>query len=306
MNRFFRIKISTALALRVAVGLIALAWVQAAQAQDFGDEPGDESLSDIASDAEREADDAQQSPPPQKRNWNDVSEEPRREEVAPPPVRAPGLSDHASVVGHAGVGFFGVVYLPMTTGVLDETTGAYVPSYTGEVAAPTVGLRYWASDLVGLEFALGIGVSTGIFEQEIGGATLVNDPPAYGGGVLHAGLPLAVGDSQHFVFEVIPEIDVGFGAGTIFGDVASADRDLRGFLVQVGARAGAEIHFGFIDVPQLALQGTVGVHLRSEHRYSDGPGNDSTTSASLKVGTSVEQNPWDFFITNVNAIYYFP
>jgi hypothetical protein len=311
MSQLNRCGIPAVLAALALAVLVVFAPGRAAQAQDLGDELGDESAPDVAPAAEPAADE----PAPEKtrrrssRRWDWEQNQEMEGEgsgTVPRDTGSYGQSDHDSVVGHAGVGFFGVVSLPMTVGVLDPDTGIYTADYTGEIAAPTIGMRFWASDLVGIEFGLGVGVSTGVFEQETAGVTRVNDPPAFGGGVAHLALPLAAGDAGHFVFEVIPEIDVGFGAGTIFGSVASADMNLRGFLIQVGARVGGEVHFGFIGVPQLALQGTIGLHLRSEHRSSDGPGNDSTTSTTLAAGTSVEQNPWDFFISNVNAIYYFP
>ncbi len=299
------------LAARALAVFILLAAGPVSRAQDLDDEPLDDITSGAEPDAEPEPRPESEFDDSERRsssrsNWDEPGEAEADSAGAARESGESGQSDHARMVGHAGIGFFGVVSLPMAGAVQDPETGVYLPDYSGSLAAPTIGMRYWASELVGVEFGVGIGISTGVFEQEVSGATVVNDPPAYGGGVVHVGLPLAVGHSGHFVLEIIPEIDVGFGAGTIFGSVASADINLRGFLIQAGARAGGEIHFGFIDVPQLSLQGTIGFHLRSEHRASDGPGNDSTTSTNLTAGTSVEQNPWDFFTTNVSAIYYFP
>jgi len=56
----------------------------------------------------------------------------------------------------------------------------------------------------------------------------------------------------------VPEGTIAFANGTIksppAGTATVPDQELRGFKLDLGARAGAEIHFGFIGIPQLSLQ----------------------------------------------------
>jgi hypothetical protein len=133
----------------------------------------------------------------------------------------------------------------------------------------------------------------------------VNDPSLFGL-ALHAGLPLVFATSSHFAFEVIPELNVGFVSGG--QQLASGDVDLSGVLLQIGARVGAEIQFGFIDIPQLALQATVGLHLSYTGTSAsvDSPaGNAEVSRSNLSFGTTVQSTPWDIFRSNVAAIYYF-
>jgi hypothetical protein len=108
---------------------------------------------------------------------------------------------------------------------------------------------------------------------------------------------------------MVPELDLGFGSGTIFGDTPDNDQELGAFFFQVGARAGAELHFGFIGVPQLALQATVGLSIRYtsgtlENNFGDPRGSTITTVSNFAFNTTVQEEPWDIFTGSVRAIYY--
>jgi hypothetical protein len=72
--------------------------------------------------------------------------------------------------------------------------------------------------------------------------------------------------------------------------------------LDLGARAGSEIHFGFMGIPQLSLQGSVGVRLNMNSTSGD-PGDNSTSHFDL--ATTVGDNPWNIFTSNVAALYYF-
>jgi hypothetical protein len=119
-------------------------------------------------------------------------------------------------------------------------------------------------------------------------------------------VPIVLGGSQHFSVQVTPELEVGFGSGSIKpppGSMAPTT-DLSGFLLQAGARAGAELYFGFIGVPQLSLDASVGLFLRSTSAKTSA-GNASTKNSELLISTSAINNPWDIFRSNVAARYYF-
>ena len=55
--------------------------------------------------------------------------------------------------------------------------------------------------------------------------------------VLHGGVPISLGGSNHFNVQITPELDVGFGSGTIDAMMPAPNTDLSGFLLQVGGRA---------------------------------------------------------------------
>ena len=76
-------------------------------------------------------------------------------------------------------------------------------------------------------------------------------------------------------------------------------------MICIGARVGAEIQFGFIGIPQLALQGTVGVHLTYEGSSISLPNNTELSAHRFGFGTTVQGKPWDIFTSNISAIYYF-
>jgi hypothetical protein len=84
-----------------------------------------------------------------------------------------------------------------------------------------------------------------------------------------------------------------------------------GLHFDIGARAGAEIHFGFMGIPQLSLQGTVGLAFAMDK----GSTTDSTTAAPFgdvetshsrtSLQTSAGTNPWAIFTNGIAAFYYF-
>ena len=194
--------------------------------------------------------------------------------------RAPGGSDHDAMVGRLAVGYLGRSALEIGAAGADA----------GPLAAPVIGVRYWLSRGLGIDAGLGFG-----FESSSVGD---DDGPSRWGLILHGGLPLALASSRHFVFEVIPEANLGFGGAS------AGDTDHSGFLLDVGARAGAEIHFGFIGLPELSLQGSLGVLLQHTSTSTDDDGTETDASAFF-IRTTVYDSPWNIFTSNVAALYYF-
>lgn len=218
-----------------------------------------------------------------------------------PSASPSGTGAHADVVGTFGIGFFGITDVPVC---LDGGCD------TGAVATPAIGLRYWLNETIGIEGGLGIGISSGTQTLEpAGGATDENLDVSTTAFLLHGAVPLALAYNGNFVFEVVPELDFGFATGTAYDNnapmgAAPNDTDISGLLFRLGARAGAEVHFGFIGMPQLALQGTVGLHLTLASRSQSNTGGDVSHSTT-NIGTSVQGEPWDIFTGNITAIYYF-
>ena len=65
---------------------------------------------------------------------------------------------------------------------------------------------------------------------------------------------------------------------------------MNGLLFNIGARVGAELHFGFIGVPELALQASIGVYL-AYGQSSASIANNSITSNLTGFSTTVSGIP---------------
>src|SRR5262249_21638856 len=137
--------------------------------------------------------------------------------------------------------------------------------------------------------------------------TVSHDTQGFTAFILHGGVPLALANSGHFSFQVVPEMNLGFATSTISGP---PDTHVNGFHLDIGAHAGAEIHFGFIGIPQLSLQGSMDPLLKTEHASHNidaymGAPESKTSLNSTTIRTTVGDNPWNIFTSNVAALYYF-
>ncbi len=203
--------------------------------------------------------------------------------AAAAPGAGENVNDHDTVVGHFAVGYFGISNLPV--GTASTGTGAGTGVAEGTIAAPVIGARYWLSSKLGIDAGVGF-----------------SDSSAGWGIAIHGGVPLALATSKHLTFELIPEATVAFtGDSTGSG---SASITYSGFRLDLGARIGGEIQFGFIGIPQLALQGTVGVYLEHDS-YSFSTTGSSGSGSSTIFTTSVGSDPWGIFTDNISALYYF-
>lgn len=210
------------------------------------------------------------------------------------PATVGGPTDHSRFVGNFAIGFLGFRTLAISDGA-----GGSNP-----VDAPVIGGRYWLDQGMGIDAGLGLVLAGGSTTTDIGGMSTDTDQPQPAAFILHGGLPLALADSQYFVFELVPELNVGFAGNTI--ETGAGDVVLRGFHLDVGARAGAEIHFGFIDIPQLSLQAGVGLSFSYDRTSFENEAANTTTSTSqTRLATTVGNNPWDIFSASVAALYYF-
>jgi len=205
--------------------------------------------------------------------------------AAPQAAAVAGSSDHDAVVGRLAVGYLGRTMA--FTGLPNA-----VP-----VATPVIGVRYWLSDMLGIDAGIGVGISSGSTKTAAGVST---DQPSWHAFMLHGGVPLSLASAGHFSFQIVPEMNLGFGGSS--ATAAGMDVSTSAFHFDIGARAGAEIHFGFINVPQLSLQGSVGVRMNIDST-SDDPGDGGSSAFSL--ATTVGDNPWNIFTSNVAALYYF-
>jgi hypothetical protein len=207
-------------------------------------------------------------------------------------VRAAGPTDHSQFVGDFAIGFLGVAGINVAGADIDVPIA---------VSAPIIGGRYWLDAGMGIDAGIGFafgGASTTL-DDGAGNTTETDElqPAAF---LLHGGVPFALADSQYFVFELIPELNVGFGGDSI------GDQRFRGFHLDIGARAGAEVHFGFIDIPQLSLQAGIGINFAYDSVSITNTETDvSTSRSSTSFRTTVGNDPWDIFTSTISALYYF-
>jgi hypothetical protein len=215
------------------------------------------------------------------------------------------------MVGRFAVGYLGRRTMLIGAGLGTETlAGAEQPVRT--TAAPVIGIRYWITSLLGIDGGVGFFYDTGSNKTDLrdpidpANAT----PPVnqtYAGTttfIFHVGVPLALAGAKHFSFQVVPEANIGFAGQTINGAPGVPDTKNRGFHFDIGARAGAEIHFGFMNIPQLSLQGSIGALYALDHT-STGVGPSESSRNRGSISTTVNDNPWNIFTSNVAALYYF-
>jgi hypothetical protein len=145
-----------------------------------------------------------------------------------------------------------------------------------------------------------LGIDGGLGLGWINASNNVASPFAIG---FHGGVPIALAYNQHFTFMVIPEANVGFSSETV-KNPGLADTTLSGFVFNVGGRIGAEIQFGFIGIPQLSLQGSVGLLLDVSQRKQTGGGMPDNSVTVTSLTTTLSNAPWGIFTNSLTAIYY--
>jgi hypothetical protein len=192
-------------------------------------------------------------------------------------------SDHQRIVGRVAVGFLGVTGVPVP-GTDEDDDGT-----ESTISAPTLGIRYWFNEGLGLDAGLGLGLdtaggtsTTASTEDDLPGTSLF-------GLALHLGLPISPWATGHYNAVLIPEINFGFATGSEDGGPGTADDvSLTGLLFQVGLRAGAEFHLEVLDVPQATIQLTIGLGLAVEVRdLETGNGATGRSITALHLRTNL-------------------
>lgn len=206
---------------------------------------------------------------------------PRRVEAAPD--QPPAATDHAAVTRRLGLGYVGVSGVPISPGDLEFD----------HVSAPALGLRWWWSERVGFDLAVGVWYTERAGQSGSVSGSGIQDPYALAF-TTRVGVPYAVYIGRHYTFLLQADVMFGFAQERAYGERR------HGFIFEGLIQGGAEIQLGFIGLPELALQGTVGVFVRHEWLSADNPHVSVTT-----MGTNVTNDPWDFFRTAVAARYYF-
>ncbi len=205
-----------------------------------------------------------------------------------------GTADHEKVVGHFAVGYLGTAVIPFPA----------VGGQPAGLSAPVIGGRYWLNRQMGIDAGLGLAFIAGATEAPAGTGTTTTDKPTRFGVLLHGGVPFALATGKHFTFEAIPELNIGLATATTKGTGGAPDTSHSGFRLDLGARVGAEIQFGFINIPQLALQGSVGLYI-SRASSSSTAGGSTTSDGTTSILTTVQNDPWALFTNSISALYYF-
>jgi hypothetical protein len=167
-----------------------------------------------------------------------------------------------------------------------------------DITAPAIGVRYWASPMVGVDLAIGFSWAGG--SVDAGG--MVTDKDSVTGFLIQAGVPFALSTHRHVSFQVIPYLAFARGQASLGTGMSAID--FSAFRFDVGARAGFELFFGFIGIPELSLSATVGLQFETR-RYTFESGDVRQHDTTTGFSTTVQSNPWDIFAGNVAARYYF-
>lgn len=120
-------------------------------------------------------------------------------------------------------------------------------------------------------------------------------------------MPVSFVSGKHISLQLIPEMNLGFAVSSVEPAqqaLPPPNATLSGVRFDLGARIGGEVHFGFMDIPELSLEGSVGAFMTYQAtKISVATAFASQTNFS--VTTAAFQNPWDIFTSYVRARYYF-
>jgi len=227
-----------------------------------------------------------------------------------------GPTDHSIVVNRLGLRYFGASSMPALP---DSGMG------TGSQTLHTVGARYWVSGGLAIEGGVAIGFrSGGNTTTETAGAgttTRAADIPNFFGIGAHFALPIMLAESKHLVVHLDPYLSLHYGRSAITTTPASDiqnDTTLNAIRLSLGANATAEVQFGFLGIPQLGLQASLGLALNylssstntvtTTTRAGQQPRTERNASDSLfSIGTTVGPNYSlaDIITGSISAVYYF-
>lgn len=197
-------------------------------------------------------------------------------------------TDHSLVVGRMGASYFGQYDVPFGT-------------LAGKAATQVVGVRYWTSDTLAIDVGLGFGTVSGSTKS---GSTTVDNPSLMAFSVM-GGVPLTMLQAKHYTFFIEPQLRFGYATQSIKPAGGGDETKNTGYRLVVGATVGAEIQFGFIGIPHLALDATLGLGADVASATTKTGANPETTGSSTGLGTAAFASPWNIFNSNVAARYYF-
>lgn len=201
---------------------------------------------------------------------------------APPVLNARERRD-----GTVGVGYLGLSAITPSTGGLGGLGGLGI----FRVQVPLLGVRWWLrGSRLGLDFGVGAMVAT--------------SPDAFAPAlqvVAHAGLPIAVASTQHVIVFLAPEFRAGFSALT-------GGASINASLLELALRAGVELFFGFIGVPELSVEASirVGVAREVQSFANFSPfGGGSAFNENFRFSTSLSGDAATVIASSLSLRYYF-
>jgi hypothetical protein len=174
----------------------------------------------------------------------------------------------------------------------------------------TLGLRRWTTQPLGpfrnwgFDLGVGLNYSSSTITQPQTGTLTTSDGPSTSGFGLHAGLPLAITLHKHAVFELVPEVDVIWAKESIPALTGNVITTYDGWSARIGARAGFEIFFGFIGLPQLAIEASLGARF-SYDSVSSSVGAIERSTRAWGFSSMRGNEPWSIFSGSVAAMYHF-
>jgi hypothetical protein len=211
-------------------------------------------------------------------------------------VETPTARDR--LLGTWGFGFLG------TEQVLLAATGAGSNGERIEYSSvPVLGVRWWTPwRRLGLEAGLGAMVSTA---HATTGTNVVANGPSSFELLAHVSAPLVISSTTNTILFVAPEARVGLSwidSGGIGAGVVTATT------LHFNVKAGLEIFFTFLGLPNLSLE--AGVRAGLAHEVRNYWVNTATSSLLVstqltRFSTSLVANPWDLFTGSLAARYYF-
>lgn len=217
---------------------------------------------------------------------------------------ADDATDFSKIVKTIGIGYFGQYDVPL------GMSGAAART----VATQLVGVRYFFSDRMGIDVGVGVGLSAGTNKSEspTNPATSVDRPSTLAMS-FKVGVPIVMLSTKHYSFFFEPQALFGFAGETqkVVTPANTADTKHNGTRFFGGASAGALVQFGFLGIPQLTLDATVGLGLDisgGKTEQASAPGQTTVQKNSFSqtgFGTFTAHQPWNIFHTNVAAIYHF-
>jgi hypothetical protein len=237
-------------------------------------------------------------------------EPPKKKKPEPKPAKPEDeRPDHERMVGRIGVSWFGVSTLPMGTGAPSGT--AVDPSVTVgtpiTLSAPALGIRWWLNQTLGLDVGIGFTYGGGSTTDATGTTSTSTSKLGAFGMLVHGGVPLSLATGKHISLQITPEINLGGAHASVSPTTPMSglpNASLSGFRFDLGARIGGEVHFGFIGIPELSLEGSIGAFVTYQSTsVSAGPASHSDSNVGFT--TASFNSPWDFFASVVRARYYF-
>ncbi len=251
-----------------------------------------------------------------------VDPEPAAPQMAAPPPRAspPAPREKPTAISRlsnaVGFGFFG-------TSLIDEPfIGPFV--FTGAIltparplSVPLVGARWWTPwavgpiKRVGLEAAFGVASTSGSRSTANLMGQLVSDTDTHLGFAVHLSVPLALASTEHTVIFFAPEFrytaDTITPSGTVpLNPGARAGQTAASLATDLSLRAGLELFFGFIQLPNLSIEASIRVGIRWLQVTSlpNGQMGGPQVDDSVLVNTSLVNNVFDLFTGSISAKYY--